>query len=360
MLRLRFSLSSLTFACLVLSTACEDASPDDAFEQHAAAMSDWEGANSDADNAEPAESEGDLSGEPSAEVADDADFEGLSDAPVQLLATQTCCPDGNCVCRGDDPTERLVNGSGPYRTASYSRGFRHNRGDFGGATIYYPTNAEGPLSGVVMCPGYTARQSSIRAWGPLFASHGIVLMTIDTNTTGDQVPARARQLMNALASLKAENTRAGSPLQGKLSADRFGVMGWSMGGGGTWIAAAQNPDLKTAVSLAGHNITAGGARIANGTRVPSLLLAGALDPSILGGSNQSQNVYQVIPNSTPKILYELRNVGHFVWGNPGTNNNALGRYVISFQKAFLDGDQRYLKFLRERGPNASDWRSTVQ
>ena len=81
--------------------------------------------------------------------------------------------------------------------------------------MYYPTDAQAPFSGVVMCPGYTAVQSSIQDWGPFFASHGIVLVTIDTLTTLDQVAQRATELLDALKELKDENTRAGSPLRGK-------------------------------------------------------------------------------------------------------------------------------------------------
>jgi pimeloyl-ACP methyl ester carboxylesterase len=230
---------------------------------------------------------------------------------------------------------------------------------YGGGTVYYPTNAEPPFSAVVMCPGYTATQSSIADWGPFFASHGIVLVTIDTFTTLDQVVQRADQMLDALADLKAENTRFSSPLRGNLSADRYGLAGWSMGGGATWIVTAEHPELKSAVALAGHNLTAGGAVGSLGSRVPTLILNGATDVSILGGLGQSESAYEAIPNNTPKLLYVMAFEGHFSWGTPTTNNNASGRYVLSWEKVFLEGDQRYQRFLLERGPLASDFRSNL-
>jgi hypothetical protein len=211
-----------------------------------------------------------------------------------------------------------------------------------------------------MCPGYTAAQSSIADWGPFFASHGIVLVTIDTRTTLDQVPQRADALLEALASLKAENTRRGSPLEGKLSKDRYGLAGWSMGGGGTWIATNDHPELKSAVTLAGHNLTAGGGLISIGTRVPTLMLNGATDLTILGGLGQSEAAYSSIPESTPKLLYVIATEGHFSWGTPRTNNNAVGRYVLAWEKLFLEGDQRYERFLLERGPLATTWQSNLR
>lgn len=271
----------------------------------------------------------------------------------------TCCPDGNCVCRGGEPGSATLDRNGPFRTASYSRGFRIGQ-RFGGATVYYPTDATPPLSGVVMAPGYTARQSSIAAWGPFFASHGVILVTIDTRSVLDNVPQRAEALLDALASLKAENTRAGSPLQGKLSSDRFGLAGWSMGGGGTWLATRDNPELKTAVTLAGHNLSAGGGLLSWNSRVPTLMLNGANDLTVLGGLGQSESAYAAIAESTPKMLYVMQGEGHFSWSTPRTNGNASGRYVMAWQKVFLEGDTRYRRFLLERGPRAATWQTNVR
>jgi dienelactone hydrolase len=275
-------------------------------------------------------------------------------------SSTSCCPNGDCLCHGPVPTEQSASVNGSYNVQSYTDGFSDKPG-YLAATIYYPTDAEPPLAGVVICPGWTATQSSVAGWGPFLASHGIVLMTIDTNATNDSVVQRSVALRDALESLKEENTRAGSPLQGKLS-DRFGFMGWSMGGGATWINGADHPHLiRTGIALAGHSNTAGGASIAEGTIVPSMMLAGATDPAWLGGGGQSQAVYEVIPATTPKILYEMASEGHFSWGTPlTTNSGALGRYALSFQKVFLEGDERYRPLLLVEGPGASDWRSTVQ
>jgi hypothetical protein len=271
----------------------------------------------------------------------------------------SCCDDGDCICRGDDPSDATPNRRGPFRVDSYGLPYSLGR-SYGGATVYYPTNATPPLSAVVMCPGYTATQSSIADWGPFLASHGIVLVTIDTFTTLDQVVQRAGQLEDALADLKAENRRLSSPLRGKLSADRYGLAGWSMGGGATWIVSADHPELKSAVTLAGHNLTSGGAVSSLGSRVPTLMMNGATDLTILGGLGQSESAYEAIPDTTPKLLYVMALEGHFSWGTPATNNNASGRYLLAWEKVYLEGDQRYRRFLLERGPLASDFRSNLR
>ena len=133
-----------------------------------------------------------------------------------------------------------------------------------------------------------------------------------------------------------------------------------MGGGATWIVSAQHPELKSAVTLAGHNLTAGGAAGSIGSRVPTLMLNGATDVTILGGLGQSESAYAAIPSSTPKLLYVMAFEGHFSWGTPTTNDNASGRYVLAWEKVFLEGGQRYRRFLLERGPRASTWQSNLR
>jgi pimeloyl-ACP methyl ester carboxylesterase len=293
-------------------------------------------------------------------VAEQGDIEPPTQSVEVLEAPEegSCCPDGNCVCRGNAPTRQTIERNGPFRYASYSSGFS-TRG-YGGATIYYPTDATAPFSAVVMCPGFTALKSSIAAWGPFFASHGIVLMVIDTITTLDQVVQREDQLLAALDALKQENTRVRAPLLGKLSATRYGLAGWSMGGGATWLASAAHPELKSAVTLAGHNLTALGGAGSRGSRVPTLMMNGALDVTFLGGLGQSESAYDNIPETTAKLLYVMAFEGHLSWGGPTTNGNASGRYMMAWQKAFLEGDVRYRPFLLERGPNASTWRTNLR
>lgn len=273
------------------------------------------------------------------------------------LEAGACCDGGDCLCHEDVVNETTATRAGPFRVDTFQiDGGR----DFGGGTVFFPTDAEPPFASFVMCPGFTARQSSIREWGPFFASHGIVIMTMDTSSTSDPVNARDDQLLAALADLSAENTRRGSPLEGSLDLTRVGVSGWSMGGGGSWLAGQATPGLKSVVTLAGHHRTAGGARaVARDLRVPTLMFAGSADSAILGGGDQSQDVFEIMDDETPKMLFEVQGAGHFVWGTPRTNNGAVGRYVLSWQKVFLDGDTRFLEFLLEEGPNASDFRSNL-
>lgn len=266
---------------------------------------------------------------------------------------------GGAIMRGSEPTSQTASNDGPYGSASYTSGFANPVGGFSAATIYHPTSGDAPYAMVVICPGFTATQSSIAAWGPFLASHGIVTMTIDTGSTFDSVVLRSDQLIEALESLQAENSRTGSPLNGKLDMTRAGLMGWSMGGGGTWIASSKHPELRTAVSLAGHNSTAGGPTSSPNIQVPTFLCAGETDSGTLGGG-MSQPMYTAIPESTPKMLYEVAGQGHNVCNTPTSNSRVTGRYILSWQKVFLEGDDRYRQFLLQMPSGTSDFRTNFQ
>jgi len=122
-------------------------------------------------------------------------------------------------------------------------------------TIYYSTDAPAPYPGVVVIPGFTETQSALSEWGTFLASYGFVVMMIDTASGGaanTSIPPanRATGLMDGVATLIAENTRTGSPVAGKVDTSRMAIMGHSMGGGGTLIAAnANSSKLKAAVGL---------------------------------------------------------------------------------------------------------------
>lgn len=261
------------------------------------------------------------------------------------------CPSG-AICRSDTPGAYSRNGS--YRTDSYSL---PRSATPSATTVFYPTNAQAPFSGLVFCPPFTATQSMFRAWGPFFASHGIVLVTMNTSTTMDTVDSRDDQQRRVLDALKKENTRSGSPLNGKLDTSRIGAVGWSMGGGATWINSSEYPGLKTAFSLAGHNATAMHRASKGGsTKCPTLLINGATDATILGGMGQSDGVYRNIPAGIPKVFYEVRGKGHMTWGSPTAGGAASAEIALAFQKTFLDGDTRWAKFIKKPS-NASKWQT---
>jgi dienelactone hydrolase len=245
--------------------------------------------------------------------------------------------------REDAPTEASAKMMGKFKVMMYADGFSGVGQDYGGATIYYPTDADPPFAMDAVVPGFTAYQNSIADWGPFLASHGIVTMTIDTLTTSDPPAQRADELMGALKALAAENTRMGSPLMGKLDLTRQAVSGWSMGGGGTLIASAAHPELKCGVSFAAWQPSGG-----EMDKVPVLMFEATADPLAAG---MSDSFYTAVPDSVDKMLFEVAGAGHDVANSPFNSMSIIGLYGLSWFKVYLEGDMRYKQFLLLPAPS---------
>jgi dienelactone hydrolase len=253
---------------------------------------------------------------------------------------------GAFAIRGADPTEDSANGrtEGPYAVESYTSGYM--RGDFSDATMWYPTSedAKPPFGCVAVVPGFVSPQSSIRNWGPFLASNGIVAITI--GVPGSDPPAsRAMSLLSALETCKGENERADSPIKGKLSVDHLGVSGWSMGGGGTLIAASQNPmgQIKAAVSFAAWGPNGG-----DKNKVPALMFEATADAL---AASMSDGYYRAMSEEVPKMLFEVQGSSHNVANDPANHEGIIGKYGLSWWKVYMEGDMRYKKFLTAAPPD---------
>lgn len=235
--------------------------------------------------------------------------------------------------RGPAPTQSSIEAlRGPYAVAQTSVSSLAATG-FGGGTIYYPTStADGTFGAVVISPGFTAYESSIAWLGPRLASQGFVVFTIDTLTTLDQPDSRGRQLLAALDHLTQR-----SSVRGRIDASRLGVMGHSMGGGGTLEAAKSRPSLKAAIPLTGWNTDKTWPEIATPT-----LVIGADGDTVAPVATHSEPFYESLPDTLDKAYLELNGATHFT---PNTSDTTIAKYSVSWLKRFLDDDVRYEQFL---------------
>ncbi|MEU1212359.1 alpha/beta hydrolase family protein [Streptomyces sp. NPDC005791] len=235
--------------------------------------------------------------------------------------------------RGPAPSNSSIEASrGSYATSQTSVSSLSVRG-FGGGTIYYPTStSDGTFGAIAISPGFTAYQSSIAWLGPRLASQGFVVFTIDTNTTADQPASRGDQLLAALDYLTED-----SSVRSRVDSSRLGVMGHSMGGGGTLEAAKDRPSLKAAIPLTGWNTDKTWPEV----RTPTLVV-GADGDTVASVTTHSEPFYNSLPSSLDKAYLELRGATHFT---PNTSNTTIAKYSISWLKRFIDNDTRYEQFL---------------
>ncbi|MGC5385555.1 MULTISPECIES: alpha/beta hydrolase [unclassified Micromonospora] len=242
--------------------------------------------------------------------------------------------------RGPAPTSAILEASrGPFATSSINVSSLSVTG-FGGGVIYYPTStAEGTFGAVAISPGYTASWSSLSWLGPRIASHGFVVIGIETNTRLDQPASRGRQLLAALDYLTER-----SSVRGRIDSSRLAVAGHSMGGGGSLEAAAARPSLQAAVPLAPWNLD----KTWSDVRVPTLIIGGETD-SVAPVATHSIPFYNSIPASSEKAYLELDGASHFF---PQTTNTPTAKQMVAWLKRFVDDDTRYEQFLCP-GPSGS-------
>ena len=242
-----------------------------------------------------------------------------------------------------------VTRAGPYKFERYTQGL--NNRAYNSAVMYYPVDAKPPFAAVAFSPGFTATKEQYQDFlGPLLASHGIAIMLTTPTSTSDQPQARSADLQAALETIRAENTRAGSPLQGKVAVDRMCITGHSMGGGGTlWAANTLGDKIKCAVPLQPWQPGQSFNRVA----APTLFIT-AQNDTVAGNASNSLTHYRSIPATVPKYYVEFARASHFLTSNSrGSNYEGQSRYMIAFYKAYLEDDKRYLEFLTTKLPELS-------
>ncbi len=242
---------------------------------------------------------------------------------------------------GDVTIESLTN-PGPYEVATLTEadGLR-NGPDYQGATVYYPTNATPPFMSIAIVPGFTALPSSVEAWGPFYASHGIVTIIIGTNSLLDFPEERAIGLIDALETMRQENTRNNSPLENMLDVDKFAVSGWSMGGGGAQRAAVLDNTIKGVVALCPWLPNA-----SLNHASPVLIFSGENDPTAPPAEHADLH-YAATPETTDKLLFEVENGNHSVANTPNGGNGAVGKIALSWLKLFVEDNDCYCPLLTE-------------
>ena len=269
--------------------------------------------------------------------------DSMKNAYLVLLSTLiTLLSSTTITAQCETVTVESLTNPGPYEvvTLTEADGIR-NGPDYAGATIYYPTNGTPPFASIAIVPGFTALPSSVEEWGPFYASHGIVAIIIGTNALLDFPEARANALLDALETIKQENTRTTSPLEGALNTNKLAVSGWSMGGGGAQRAAVLDNTISAVVALCPYLNNS-----ALNHDVPVLIFSGEED-TVAPPTEQANMHYSNTPDTTDKVLFEVANGNHSVANTPNGGDGIVGQIALSWLKLYLEEKTCYCPLLTE-------------
>ena len=267
---------------------------------------------------------------------------------------------------------------GPYQYSSIteSQGLR-NGPDYLDGVLYYPIDAEAPYKSIVFTPGFGGGSAEMSSWAEFFASHGFITMRIGPNAPiNDSHQQRGEGLIDAIESIRQENSRAGSPLFGLVDMDSFSVGGYSMGGGASHNAAMIDGSLKAIISLNPTVIFEDcdlcPANSYEGEiyciclvpefvehSVPSLIFAGEVEVNELTAYEGmlGQDVYDNMPDSTPKIMFEGAGSGHGFAAYP---YGEVSQYALNWLKYQVLNDDSIGESLLQYPSLASQYLTNIE
>ncbi len=251
-----------------------------------------------------------------------------------------------------------ITNPGPFTVSSYDESSGILNGvDYSGATIYYPDNyPSNSLPSIVLVPGFMNTESTIQNWGPFLASHGIITMTIGTNTLVDTHTERRDALVDAVNSLKSENQRLQSPLYTKMDTSLFAVGGFSKGGGGAQLTPLIMPSIKAVVALYPWLDSPTTSDLNHS--VPVIIISGQID-AIAPPSTHADVHYALTPSTTDKLKYEVAFASHDPLSGPNGGGGDIGIKVFSWLQNYLLEDSCYCPIIVSSVNSASSYITNV-
>jgi dienelactone hydrolase len=256
--------------------------------------------------------------------------------------------------RGPEPTKASLEADkGTFEIASYkiSRADAKAYG-YGGATVYYPKSGTQTFGIVSLTPGFLGFQAVYAPLAERVASHGFVVVNLDPTNILDFPDVRARQMVGAIKQAIELAQSGKAPYASVLDSSRRAVMGHSMGGGGTLVAAEKDPTLKAAVPIApwytGTNFS--------DLQVPTLIIACEKD-FIAGNKTHSDAFYASMPATLKRGEVELKGADHLCPLSLAkkVDQTNVAKSAIAWLKLFVDEDQRYQSLVTQglNGPEYS-------
>ena len=241
-------------------------------------------------------------------------------APIPALAVEN----------GPAPTIASTNAVGTFAVTKITVANGSTPWQFGAVTIWHPTSTAQTYGAIAMVPGWLNSRSALDYYGQHLASHGFVVMAVDTNSIFDNPSQRANAFLDSLDWLVNW-----SSVRTRIDRNRLGVLGYSMGGGGAIEAVTRRQTIKAAVALLPWHTTKSFA-----TTVPIAITGGETDttaPVI----EHAEPIYQSLTQND-KVYLELNNKNHDL---PKETFPINVTQVLSWMKRWVDGDTRYTQFL---------------
>ncbi len=236
-------------------------------------------------------------------------------------------------------------GVGPYTVKTISESLSSTH--YASAVLYYPEMAAAnPVPATTLCAGYLGDKEDIAWLARRIASHGIIVINFDPADSSSTLPKTwANGHKGCLASLRAENERLESPLYHRIDTERLCLAGFSMGGGGALLAAADSgAEVSNVVAL--HPwLEPVPVRFA--ISCPVLMFGGTMDTGTT--TYMIETILGALPGTADALLIEIMNAVHVDPLNQGNFHDLYSNFIIAWLKYYAAGRTDYLPYLAEDG-----------
>lgn len=248
--------------------------------------------------------------------------------PLTAAVLLQGCFGGGSPTDPDEDGQALTN-PGSFEICSYETNLEND--GYASARMTYPCDLSGgAIPATTLTGGFTNTKEQMEWLAEHLSSHGYAVLTMTPNNTLGVPPGWRDAQFGGFAELEDENSRAGSPLQGKIDLDKRNLMGFSMGGGGVILAAEEMGDAPTssialAPWLGGYTV--------DYSKIDAPMM-------ILGSENDelayySEDYYAQLPSNLERGLAIYAGGSHFNWFG-GDNDTEYKQKFRTLVTAFLE------------------------
>jgi dienelactone hydrolase len=216
------------------------------------------------------------------------------------------------------------------------------------AFIAYPRErSDGPFPALTFTGGITNFKEQMAWLADHVATYGFVLIVMTpTDNLSTTTDVWEKAMLDGLETLESENARPSSPIYNLVDLNRLGIMGFSMGGGGTLKAAnVVGYKIKTALSLAPHEDPVDASMYTN-ISVPTLVTTSTGD--FLCPRDTVRAIFDCLPYDIERLFVNFSGAEHVDWMNvlgDKTTHDRFKTFIVSWLKYYLAGDSSYGTYL---------------
>jgi dienelactone hydrolase len=243
----------------------------------------------------------------------------------------------------DNPAQEppLLDKPGEFTKCAYTNDLSSS--DFSSAVIFYPCEKNSaPYAASTLTGGWINTKEDMSWIADHLVTHGYILISMTPNNNMGNNEQWEKAHKAGLNKLISENKRAGSPINGLVDIENMQIMGFSKGGGGALLAAADMGDqVKSTQALAPYMDQ--DYELA-GIRSATVCYSGSDD--LIATTNVVGDIFNTLPKSIDRSMVILNKAAHLDWMNDGKYQDRFKTYITAWMKVHLNGETDYETFIK--------------